>query len=69
MEKQALRAEGVDPDNPEVVSAIAVVRWELSLLALSCGVGHVAAPAKPILQSGEHADAGDGAARLIRRTR
>ena len=30
---QALRAEGLDPDDPAVVAAIDLVRWELSLLA------------------------------------
>ena len=29
---QALRAEGFDPDDPAVVAAIDMVRWELSLL-------------------------------------
>jgi hypothetical protein len=29
---QALRAEGLDPDDPAVVAAIDMVRWELSLL-------------------------------------
>jgi hypothetical protein len=33
-ERQALRAEGLDPDDPEVVSAIDMVRWELSLYDL-----------------------------------
>jgi hypothetical protein len=27
---QALRAEGLDPDDPAVVAAIDMVRWELS---------------------------------------
>jgi hypothetical protein len=26
-----LRAEGLDPDDPEVAAAIELVRWELSL--------------------------------------
>ena len=30
---QALRAEGLDPDDPAIVAAIDLVRWELSLLA------------------------------------
>ena len=30
---QAVRAEGYDPDDPAVVAAIDIVRWELSLLA------------------------------------
>jgi hypothetical protein len=28
---QALPAEGLDPDNPAVIAAINLVRWELSL--------------------------------------
>jgi hypothetical protein len=28
-----LRAEGLDPDDPEVIAAIDMVRWELSLRA------------------------------------
>jgi hypothetical protein len=31
-EAQALRTEGFDPDDPAVVAAIDMVRWELSLL-------------------------------------
>jgi hypothetical protein len=31
-ERQALRAEGLDPDDPAVIAAIDLVRWELSLL-------------------------------------
>ena len=34
-ERQALRAEGFDPDDPAVVAAIDMVRWELSLLSQS----------------------------------
>jgi hypothetical protein len=30
-ERQALQAEGLDPDDPAVIAAIDVVRWELSL--------------------------------------
>jgi hypothetical protein len=30
-ERQALRAEGLNPDDPAVVAAIDLVRWELSL--------------------------------------
>jgi hypothetical protein len=30
-EAQALRVEGLDPDDPAVVAAIDLVRWELSL--------------------------------------
>jgi hypothetical protein len=29
---KALRAEGFNPDDPAVVAAIGMVRWELSLL-------------------------------------
>jgi hypothetical protein len=31
-ERQALRAEGLDPDDPAVIAAIDLVRWELSLI-------------------------------------
>jgi hypothetical protein len=31
-EAQALRAEGLDPDDPAVRAAIDLVRWELSML-------------------------------------
>ena len=30
-ERQALRDEGLNPDDPAVIAAIDVVRWELSL--------------------------------------
>jgi hypothetical protein len=30
-ERQALRDEGLDPDDPAVIAAIDIVRWELSL--------------------------------------
>jgi len=30
-ERQALRAEGLDPDDPAVIAATDLVRWELSL--------------------------------------
>jgi hypothetical protein len=30
-ERQALRDEGLDPDDPAVVAALDLVRWELSL--------------------------------------
>ena len=30
-ERQALRAEGLNPDDPAVIAAIDLVRWELSL--------------------------------------
>jgi hypothetical protein len=30
-----LRVEGLDPDNPAVIAAIDLVRWELSLINLS----------------------------------
>lgn len=32
-ERQALRAEGLDPDDPEVITAIDIVLGELSLLS------------------------------------
>ena len=32
LEAQAVRAEGSDPDDPAIVAAIDMVRWELSLL-------------------------------------
>jgi len=32
-EREALRAEGLDPDDPAVAGAIDRVRWELSLLS------------------------------------
>jgi hypothetical protein len=34
-EREAIRAEGLDPDDPAVVTAIAFVRWELSMLGRS----------------------------------
>ena len=30
-ERHALRVEGLDPDDPAVIAAIDLVRWELSL--------------------------------------
>ena len=33
-QRQAVRAEGLDPDDPAVVAALDIVRWELSLLRL-----------------------------------
>jgi hypothetical protein len=33
IEREAIRAEGHDPDDPGVVIAIDLVRWELSMLA------------------------------------
>jgi hypothetical protein len=30
-ERQALRAEGLDPDDPAVIAALNLVRWELAL--------------------------------------
>jgi hypothetical protein len=38
-ERQALRAEGLDPDDPAVVAAMDVVRWELSLMPESAHCG------------------------------
>ena len=32
-EREAIRAEGLDPDNPAVRAALELVRWELELLA------------------------------------
>ena len=32
-EREAIRAEGLDPDDPAVVTAIDLVRWELSMLS------------------------------------
>jgi hypothetical protein len=31
-EREAVRVEGLDPDDPAVVTAIDFVRWELSML-------------------------------------
>jgi hypothetical protein len=31
-EREAIRAEGLDPDNPAVRAALDLVRWELELL-------------------------------------
>jgi hypothetical protein len=31
-ERQALRDEGLNPDDPTVIAAIDLVRWELSLI-------------------------------------
>ena len=33
VEREAVRAEGLDPDEPAVREALDVVRWELELLA------------------------------------
>lgn len=30
-EREAVRAEGLDPDDPTVIAALDLVRWELSL--------------------------------------
>lgn len=35
IEREAIRAEGLDADDPEVIKAIDIVRWELSLAAES----------------------------------
>jgi cobalamin biosynthesis protein CbiG len=32
-DRQALRAEGLDPDDLAVIAAIDLVRWELSLIS------------------------------------
>ncbi|MDT5273842.1 MAG: hypothetical protein QOG95_774 [Mycobacterium sp.] len=42
-ERQACKAEGLDPDDPAVIAAIDLVRWELSVLALSRMLGHTSA--------------------------
>ena len=34
-EREVIRAEGLDPDNPAVRAAIDLVRWELELLFAS----------------------------------
>jgi len=34
VEAEAIRAEGHDPDDPDVLAAIDLVRWELELLTL-----------------------------------
>jgi hypothetical protein len=31
IEREAIRAEGLEPDDPAVIAAIDLVRWELSL--------------------------------------
>jgi hypothetical protein len=31
-EREAIRAEGFDPDDPAVIMALDLVRWELELL-------------------------------------
>jgi hypothetical protein len=31
VEREALRAEGLDPDDPAVITAINMVRWELAV--------------------------------------
>jgi hypothetical protein len=37
-EAQALRVEGLDPDDPAVIAAIDPVRWELSLAGDDRGI-------------------------------
>ena len=37
-EREALRAEGLDPDDPAVIAAIDLVRWELSFPGDDLGV-------------------------------
>lgn len=34
VEAEAIRAEGLDPDDPAVRAALDLVRWELELLAI-----------------------------------
>ena len=33
-EREAIRADGLDPDDPAVRAALDLVRWELELLAI-----------------------------------
>lgn len=33
IERSALREEGLDPDDPPMITAIDLVRWELALLS------------------------------------
>jgi hypothetical protein len=33
-EREAIRAEGLDPDDPAVAAALDLVRWELQLFGL-----------------------------------
>jgi hypothetical protein len=40
-ERLAVRAEGFDPDDPAVVAAIGLVRWELSLFRTRCAADGV----------------------------
>jgi hypothetical protein len=35
IEREAIRAEGLDPDDPEIIAAIDLVRWQLSSAARS----------------------------------
>ena len=34
-DRRALRAEGLDPDDPAVIAVIDLVRWELSMAAVT----------------------------------
>ena len=75
-ERQALRAEGFDPDDPAVVAAIDMVRWELSLLLGPTLEGHnrftlrrrerrrrrLRRPVDPVQAEQQPAGAGAGAA-------
>lgn len=36
IEREALLAEGLDPDSPDTAAAIDLVRWQLSLLKNCC---------------------------------
>lgn len=37
-EREAIRAEGLDPDDPAVVAALDLVRWEMELFFLESPV-------------------------------
>jgi hypothetical protein len=50
-ERQSLRAEGLDPDDPAVIAAIDLVRWELSLLIESPHSSSAAQNSAPHLRS------------------
>lgn len=38
VEREAIRAEGLDPDDPAVLEAVDLVRWELELFARQLGL-------------------------------
>lgn len=39
-EREALIDEGMDPDDPAVIEALELVRWELSMLCDTWAAGH-----------------------------